>query len=527
MMTPLRSLMLLWVAVLGFAPLFGRGSRLSELDRIVEGRHAYEAVKRAEIDGAKAEYATATTDSDRYNTLRNLYQAYRNFRIDSALIVADERLAIARRTGVPARIASATINLAESYVKSGFPDEALHLLDTLRGDNLEDYHRKYRGSVLRGAYMLKSLTSPVPGEREEARRQVEALREAALRDSRKDSKGYYTLQAEKLMDAGLYDRAVEKMEQADSLFDFSGDAAQQYTMGEIYLAAGRRREAIDCLARSASIDLSSGVKEYRSLILLASLLFEEGDMERAFRYINAAFDDAHFSGANLRTPEIMDSLQVINQAFHAYEREDARRTRLFLWCAVAMAALLVAVSVVLWRTLASNRKMLATIADINSRLERRNRELLEADALKLQNINTLMLTNARYISRLKDFRKSVYRLMKTGQYDKALDALRSDRTDARDVAAFHEMFDRSFLSMFPDFLKSVSSILKEPVELREEGRLTPELRVMALMRLGLSSTEEIAGMLHYSAQTVYNLRTSIRNMTTLSREEFEAKIKEI
>lgn len=502
-------------------------ANLDELDRVVSQRSLYDIPKHKEIAGLKRTYATVTNDSDRYNVLRALYKEYRTFRIDSAIIVADERLKIARRMGIPSKVASATLNLAESYVKSGLPDKALAMLDTLERTTLEDYHQKYLNSVYRAAYKLKTQTEMLPSDRKAAADKVMELRDMALRESAPDSRGFYTIQAEKLMDAGLFAEAVEKIEEADSLFDFSNDAAMQYTMGEIYLAAGKKEEAMKSLSRAAILDLSSATKEYQSLILLASLLFEQGDVERAFVYINCALEDTHFSNANLRNPAIMENMPVIDKAFHAYETKNKRLTHIFLWSGGAMLALLLVTLILLLKTLRKNRKMLSTIEEINAQLKLRNKQLEDADKLKLKHINTLIMSNARYIARLKDYRKTVYRLMKTGQYDKALEALKSDRNNSKDINAFHEMFDEAFLSMFPDFIDSVNSLLNEPLELKDGCRLTPELRVIALMRLGLSSTEEIAGILHYSPQSVYNLRSSIRSMSRLPREDFDRAISKL
>lgn len=517
-------IMFVLLTAMGILYAFG-GNNLDELDKIIKERSKFEAVKRAQIIKSKADYTRATTDSDRYNTLRTLYKEYRNFRIDSAVIIADERLDIARKWGLKSKVASASINLAESYVKSGLADKAIYILDTLKVETLEDYHRKYRNSVYRSAYRLKSRTELLPSEREEALRMVTQLREQALAESEPGSRGYYTTLAEKFTEAGMLSQAVAKIEKADSIFNFSEDAAMQYTMGEIYLAAGMRQKAIDCLSKAAILDLSSGTKEYQSLILLASLLFEEGDVERAFVYINCALEDMHFSNANFRNPEIMENMPVIDQAFHAYKQENIRITHTFLWIA-GVLVLLLAVSVVfLLKTLKSNKRMISTIEDINGRLQDRNQKLTEADKLKLENINTLIISNAAYISRLEKYRKTVYRLVKTGQYENALDALKSQRNNSKDVNAFHEIFDEAFLSMFPDFITSVNKLLKEPLEMKEGNRLTPELRVLALMRLGLSSTEEIARILQYSSQTVYNLRSTIRSLSILPWEDFKAKVK--
>lgn len=500
---------------------------LKELDLIISERSKYENSKQTEIAESWADYSAARTDSDRYNALRNLYKDYRTFRIDSAIIIADKRLEIARKWGMKSKIASASLNLAESYVKSGLADKALQILDTLDAASLEDYHQKYRNSVYRYVYTLKAKTEMLPSDRIRAMEKLKQLRDSALAESTPDSRSYHVIQAERFIDAGMPQEAVAKIEEADRIFDFSDDAAMQYTMGEIYLRAGMKQEAKECLSRAAILDLSSGSKEYRALILLSSLLFDEGDVERAFVYINCAFEDIHFSNANFRNPEIMENMPVIDTAFHAYEKKNIRLTRTFLWIAGALVLLLGLMLGALFKVHRSNRRVMAANEEINARLQAHNDRLKDADLLKLRNINTLIMSNARYIDRLENYRKEVYRLVRTNQYEKALDALKSERNNSKDINTFHEMFDETFISMFPDFVSDVNKLLKEPVELKEPGRLTPELRVIALMRLGFTSTDDISRILQYSSQTVYNLRSSIRNMSKLPREEFEREIREL
>ena len=500
---------------------------LKELDKIVANRNSYEKDKRKRIDEAWRDHGSASTDSDRYNTLRTLYKEYRTFRIDSAISIANERLEIARRMKNRSKATSATLNLAESYLKTGLADKAISIMDTLNKESLEDYHLKYLNSVYKNAYLLLSKTEMLPSEKIKAMERVRHFRELALADSPDTTKTNYTIRAEKYLDVGMFAEAVAKIEEADRRFDFANDAPMQFMMGKIYLAAGMRKKAIEALSRAAALDLSTGTKEYQALILLASILFEEGDVERAFVYINCALDDIHFSNANIRNPEIMESMPVIDKAFHAYQQKNRQLSHTFLWIAGGLLLLLLVFLFVLLKLLRTNRRMLADKKEINQCLRHRNAELEEADKIKLKSINALIMSNARYISRLKDYRKTVYRFMKAGQYDKAIDALKSNHNDSKDIEAFHEMFDELFLSIFPDFLERVNNLLKEPIELKDANRLTPELRIIALLRLGLSSTDEIANILHYTPQSVYNLRSTIRAKSRFSRDEFEEAIKSL
>lgn len=519
-----RSIFVWFSIICGFLICNANLRELQQLDEVIKSRSKYETQKRGEIEKARIEFERASDDEARYNALRSLYENYRSFRIDSALIVAHLRLEIARRLGSPSKIASATINLAEGYTRSGSLDHAVEILDTLQRANLENYHLKYSNAVYREALRTKINSTPLQSEKENIIRRLKQFSDSALIESPKTSKGYYTLTAEKLCDAGLYSEAIAIIEEAQQNYDFAGDAAMLSTIGDIYIKSGDRRRAIECLANSAILDISSGTKEYRSLITLASLLMEEGDLKRAFDYINCAFEDAEFSHANLRTAEIMKIMPAIDKAFHETEKEKRTITTIFL--IIASILVIVCLLLLAWYVKALNAKhqMLATIETINKRLAEKNDALAAADALKLHYINILMKANSEYISRISNFRKSVFRCLKANQYDKAIDIVRDKRNEANDILIFQELFDETFLSMFPNFIDDVNEFMKEKINLKESSKLTPELRVIAMMKLKMASTEEISSLFHYSNQTVYNLRTSIRSMLNISWEDFENKI---
>lgn len=500
---------------------------LSRLDDIISHRSQYEQPRRDTIRKSQIDFERAASDADRYNVLRNLYESYRSFKVDSALIVAGQRLDLARRMGTHSKIASASINLAEAYTRSGSVDRALQILDTLNSAWLESYHLKYYNSVYREALRIKILSAFLPAEKNQAKIRLSELVDSALKYSPPPSRSHYTLMAEKLCDAGLYAEAITTVEDASRRHDFSQDPAMLYTIGDIYLKSGNKDKAKDFLVQAAILDISSGNKEYRSLISLASLLLEEGDINRAFEYINCALEDAEFSHANIRTAEIMKIMPVIDKAFHDQQRIVVTRTRFFLIASGVMIILLLILVAWYVKALRVKRRMLATIKQFNHQLEEKNEALAKADSLKLHYVNILLKAYSEYISRLKVSRKKLYRWLKMGMQDKAFDMVKSNRIETEDISAFQNLFDEAFLSMFPEFISRVNHLLKEDVVLKDPNHLTPELRIIALMKLGVESTEEISSLLHYSSQTVYNLRSSIRSMLAVPWDEFVMRLKEV
>lgn len=496
-------------------------SLLLELDRILPVREKYEGDRRASIAAGWDDFCHASTDSDRYAVLRGLHDAYSGYRIDSALMVADMRLAIARRLGDRGKIASASINLADSYSHVGEYAKALTILDTLSRTSLADYHRKYLYNVYYSTGSKLARTAVIDRERLSAIEAVKSWRDSILRYSPEGSRGYYVLNMERLQDAGMMREAVALMDEACRRYDFKGNAAVQYSLGMLLLNAGDRDAAKEALARSSLLDITSGTKEYASLIELACVLYDDGDLDRAFGYINCAFEDARFSKARFRTSEIMNLMPIIDSAFHEYEQESARHTRQQMLAIVLVAIVVICALAIVAMQLRRITAMSRRLGESNRVLESRNRRLAEADALKLRHVEDLLETYAGYIGKLKNYRKSLYRLMKTGQYDAVTAQLKSDRLEAGEMKEFYATFDRAFLSMFPDFITMLSGMFKEPLELKSEDTLTPELRVLAMMKLGFTSTSEIASMLHYTPQTVYNYRSTLRSMLRADWAELE------
>ena len=495
---------------------------LKRLDEIIENFDQYQKDTELEITKELVKYNTDTTPAEKYSTLRNLFNLYRTYKIDSAIIIADKRLEMARILDEYPKIASATLNLADGYAKIGKADLAISLLNSLNPDSLAPHQLKYSNGIYKTTYYNIIANALLPSERIEAREKLNKLRNTELNETDKDSRAYLALQAEIHRDAGLYNQAVKLMEEMQRKFNIDDNASLLYEMGETYLDAGKNDEAILALSKSAILDLSEGRREYKSLILLASELFKKGEVDRSFNYINKALDDATFSKANIRMEEIMKIMPAIHQSFSEKEKEIKRKTTYFLWVIGLLNLLLIVLAILLIKASHANKKMIGKVKDVNNLLKLQNENLRISDNLKMEHLKNFMLAYATYISRLKNFRKSIHRLLQTSQYSKALEKIKQQKDEAPDNSAFQEMFDSAFLSMFPDFITRINAFMKTPIEIKDTEHLTPELRIAALMKLGITSTQEISEMFQYSTQSVYNLRSTLRNQLNIDWDTFES-----
>lgn len=499
-------------------------SILRHLDHVLHVQNHVSVSPQIELNKSLSEYKSARTPDEEYNSLRNLFNLYRTYKLDSALIVADKRLIIARNLADNNKIISASLNMADIYSKVGHSDLATLILDTLDKKDVSAGQMKYINNIYKTVYKNKLRQSLLPRERIEALERLKQIRKSEMNEADKNSRTFYMLQIEELREAGMYKEALAHIDEMSKKFEVDSNAQILFEMGLTYLEAGCADKGIELLAKSAAIDIENGTKEYKSLILLASVLFERGDLNRAFEYINYALDDSIESNAQIRTEEIIKIIPNIYQAFSKKERELKRRTAWFLGAIGVLNLLLLILIVALVREHKIKRGMIQEINSINSGLTLRNKSLVESDKKKMEHLKQFMMAYANHIAKQKDFRKNLRRLLTTSQYSQAIERLKKEKEETSETTAFQEMFDAAFISMFPDFIYNISTLLKDVPENVYDDKLTPELRIAALMKLGITSTSEISEMFQYSSQSVYNLRSSLRNRLKISWEEFEERV---
>lgn len=175
------------------------------------------------------------------------------------------------------------------------------------------------------------------------------------------------------------------------------------------------------------------------------------------------------------------------------------------------------------------------LKDSNNELKDSNKALRDAND-ELENTNTKreLMANAfimlcyQYIERLDSQRKLVIRKIKANQQNELLSILSSSKRGTEESQNFFSQFDKIFLSLYPSFVNELNSLLipEAQIELKEDNELTPTLRVAALVRLGVTESPKIAGILCYSLQTIYNYRSTLKN-SAIDKEHFEENLQKL
>lgn len=309
-----------------------------------------------------------------------------------------------------------------------------------------------------------------------------------------------------------------------------------------YQELGKRDSAEYYFALSALADMEGGVVEHTSLHLLTLMLLEDGDIERAYRYARATMEDAMTSGVKLRLEQVARSMPTILDAYHKELGNRQRRINIILF---VISVLLFVGSGLLYYTYRTNKRLASSRRKqrtLNEELKQKERllseslqrqtmlveELSKSSNMKDVYVGQYMRQCVNNLQQLEQYRLSLQKVAMQGNMDKLVTAIKKKDFIEKEMESFYRGFDETFLQIFPHFVDDFNALLQEEnrITVPEGKLLTVDLRIHALIRLGLTETEDIAKFLHYSTQTIYNYRSRIRN-SAICKEDFEEKVKEL
>ena len=304
--------------------------------------------------------------------------------------------------------------------------------------------------------------------------------------------------------------------------DSHGDAIRCYRRYEAAHQRGDSIEALIWLTRSAIADVRAGVTDNASSWMLAQALYANGQIEQAYRFIEYSTRNADIFRARLR---YMQTTPVVQMISSGYQRELRTTSQRLTYTVIAIVIILVLLIVVLVNMLWQYRR----VHRLNDRLIRTNDELDKAnhnlDELN-HSLSEMNRIREEYIcSYLEEQSAQIRRIHRDSRRAGALD---SDEKMKAQLDAFYHSFDTTFLRLYPNFVEDINSMLQYEARLSPpKGELSPELRIFALIRMGITRSTHIAELLCYSNNTIYNYRSRLKNYALCDRDEFESRIQQL
>ena len=521
-------------------------SLLVQLDAAIGQREMYVAKKQQRLAGLRMEFYKKTSDEDRFWALSALLDEYRPFNTDSAMAIATERLKLATKMRDKDHISDSHMNIADIMTKTGMYKESLDSLRRITSSSLPEYLKPYYYHLYRTVYGLMADYSVTPQEKAKYEQLTDDYRDSLLLVNPKNSLTYVLIKSDQLNVHGQYDEAIDLLTEycrRDAGSSEHDLAVCAFTLSDSYRRKGDKENEKKYLIISAISDMKSAVREYISLRNLAVLLYGEGDIERAYYYLKICMDDAKACNARQRLLEITQVFPLINDAYQ--QKAESQQTKL-KWSLVSISLLSVLLLITLYfiyrqmkqvvrareKQVEANEKLKETIGklnDSNEELKKANYAIAENSYLKEEYIGRYIDQCSLYIEKLDSYRRSLSKIASKGKSEELMNALRSRQFIDDELKEFYDNFDETFLQLFPTFVDDFNSLLieEERVYPKAGEKLNTELRIFALIRLGITNSVKIAQFLRYSVTTIYNYRTKIRNKAIGDRNELESKIMQI
>lgn len=517
-------------------------SLLLKLDQAIKERPIYMEQKELKLAELKRQLHRQIPDEERFAILGTLLDEYRSFNTDSALHMAEEREQIAIRLGNREYIDNARMNKADVLGMTGMYKEVMDLMRNIHIDRLSVDIHPYYYHIYRTVYGLMADYAVTAYEKKLYTELTDKYRDSLLLVNKDNLLIHTLIQSDQYNVRNEYDKAIRLLTDYLALQkDYEHDVAIcAYTLSESYRLKGDKEKEKEYLIVSAMADMKTAVREYISLRKLAVLLYQEGDIERAYSYVKICMEDAAACNARLRKLEILEIFPIINDA---YQQKTEKQQEQMKWALVSISLLSLFLLLAIFYVYKQMKKVAAArreVIDANKRLKELNDELHLSNAqlkeanhsiaensyLKEEYIGRYMDQCSVYLEKMDNYRRSLGKIAATGNVEELYKNIKSSKFIEGELKEFYTNFDNTFLQLFPTFVEDFNALLAddEQISLKAGERMNTELRIFALIRLGITDSVKIAQFLRYSVNTIYNYRTKVRNKAAGDRDLLEQEV---
>jgi len=521
------NLFLLFIGCLNSAAQSHKGE-IEKLKLILNDKAHFDTQKQQRIDRLKA-----SLDQDRELDLKakyliylKLYNEYKSFKYDKAFYYAHQLQSVSSQLKDPAKIAYSKLKLGFILLSSGMFKETFDSLSTLKVKHLPD-------SVKREYYFLTARTyyDLADFDKDDYYSKIYNTRaslyvDSAIRLCDIHAFDYTYYSGLKLIKAGELKHAIHKLK---SLISSNHLSYHQYaivtsTLSDIYIQYNKPDIAISLLAAASAADIKSSTKEAAAMLNLAQLLNKRNNIQDAYLFIQEAMDDAVYYGARQRKVQVSAILPVIASATILHEQEQKRMLLFYSSLLTLLSVTIIVFAVIIYKQLKRIKAADKLVLQSNAALRRTIEKLNEAEKIKEEYIGYYLNVISDYMKKLERIKFSIEQRLTTRKFEE-IKVLVGHINLKKEREELFSNFDRAFLKLFPNFVTEFNILFpaEHQVRLLPHQLLNTDLRIFALIRLGVNDTDKIARILAYSLSTIYNYRTRIKNKSN-NPDGFETAI---
>jgi hypothetical protein len=519
---------------------------LSEIDREIENCDDYDNHKQQRIDSIKTilSLPDAQNPEARYNLNETLFREYESYICDSALQYANRNLEIAQEINSAGKYSATMLKKVGVLSRAGLFKEAIDAIECIDTSALSDDAKFEYFVAYKDLYQFLREYA-IGGEyAEKYSRKTLQFGDSIARLINNNIFAYICNKGSSLTEAGNYHEATSYLKK--ELNRYQMGTREYAILSSILAYSYQRQDSINTaekyLSLSALSDMRACVKENMAMRSLSEMLFKQGDVVRANKYLKKSIADATFFSARLRNNQSSQLLPIVDASYDAMQRQLNHRLTWYILCVSLLTAGLIITLIVIFKQFkklsASHRK----VSEAHHQLERLNSELsslnqqLSATNLELQDSNVIKQTYiaqfmelcSTYILNIEQYRKSLRKKLSVGKLEDLKNSLENAEPIDNILRDFLTTFDTAFLKICPNFISKFNELFpeEERIVIKQPNKLNTELRIYALIRLGINDSAQIAQFLRYSVNTIYSYRSKMKNKS-LYRDDLDAEVLKI
>lgn len=535
-------------------------SMYHQLDNLIDNSGRYVNSHETNLKRLRTLLQEAKDDKSRYDLSFSLYLGYKSYINDSAIAYLQQCIRLADKMQRKDLSGKCKSLVAFQCSSSGLYTEALHILkqistkDLTPSGGLSDYYIAYNHVYQELGYYTK-----LEDLRHLYVKISEAYRDSAYQVMNRESEDYLLCEELNLSFQGLYqeamkvnDRRLARVHPGSRTY-----AIVAYYRSRLYGKLGDMQMVKYWLIESAKSDIENAVMDQASLWELSDILNKEGDIDRSLKYIRFTWECNNKFGTRMRSWQISPLLSIIDSNYQKQINRQNQKLIIFISIISVMSLMLLSLLFFVYRQKKKlsdarnelkliNEKLVVLNQDLlkanddldtsnhklsctNEKLGLSNQRLNESNRVKEEYIGRFLSMCSQYVDKLDDYRKMVNKKMKNKELESLFNISRSTEFKEKELDELYANFDSIFLHLFPHFVEDFNAMLKPEVRihLKDSYRLSTDIRIFALIRLGIDDSSKIADFLHYSVNTIYNYRARIKNGVLEDRDNFERRVKDL
>lgn len=505
------------------------------IDSLIEHRSELLAEKEIRLKALKDGLQEGLDEDQLFKLNERIYDEYMAYNFDSAYYYINKNVERQRALGHADRFAASAVRMAHILAVSGIFNNARLLLNEVRVEDIStankiDYYGQQSELNLFRSEMA-NFTPLFPAYVDS----MQHYRQKILEIAPHDSYNYIFNLATYTCEQGEVDKAIKmledylpKLRQGDRHYSIVTS-----TLAFFYTHKDQPKTREKYLLLSAISDLRASILENNSLRELSIILLERQEYKKAYNYLQQASADAKLYGSRLRSLQAARLAPLITKAYDTERVRTQNRTYILLAILSVITLLLIGTIAFILSMMRKRRAAIEKINTLNQELERRNaaveaanNEMKESNRIKDEYIGRFLELSSNYIQRDEERAKLLNRLARDKKMAELYTELKSSSSLNESIRLFYQNFDTAFLNIYPNFIKEVNSLMANGNQFEVDGgqKLTTELRILALIRLGINDNQKIADILRSSITTIYTYRSKIKSRA-LSKDTFEDEIR--